>query len=73
MNHVALARVQVLATAIQMREVFIWLVEHIDEVDQRTVLFIGMSSVTIARYCNTTMSIIDAPTGVVPEKHCIFF
>lgn len=74
-NPIALARLQVIRTAFQMRELGVQLMAAQDSMDMRTQIFIGAAMVTTGQYAFTAMTIITNPDEILPPggRRCIFY
>lgn len=70
-----LARLQVIRTALQMRELGVQLMAVQDTMDVRTQVFIGAAMVTTGKYAFTAMTIITNPDEILPPRgrRCIFY
>lgn len=75
MNPIIAARVEVVRTALQMRQLGIHLLNHQEKMDVRTQIFIGAAMVAIGKHAFTAMTIIDKPNEILPPagRRCIFY
>lgn len=75
LNPIMQARLSVIRTAIQMRQLALQLITHQDSMDMRTQIFIGAAMVTTGKYAFTAMTIIEKPDEILPPagRRCIFY
>lgn len=75
MDPIVMARLQVIKTALQMRQLGIQLMARQDTMDIRTQIFIGAAMVATGRYAFTAMTIVTKPDEILPPagRRCIFY
>lgn len=75
MNPLNEARLQIISTVLQMNRVMDWMLANAEELPPGPALFLGSSLITVAKYANTAIMIINAPTVEQPVmgRHCMFY
>lgn len=75
MNHMAYARFQTVAVAVQLMPVVAWINDNKENLDNRTVMVLGAFIADLSHHATTILNILNAPTVIQPiaGKRCMFY